>query len=66
MIFEPETQQQASLPRVSAVATYSKGFACSAGPGIVLLFEKSEEREGYKESREIRVGVRDRCILQLV
>ncbi|XP_054836556.1 cilia- and flagella-associated protein 57 [Eublepharis macularius] len=60
LIFEPETQQQASLPRISAVATYSKGFACSAGPGIVLLFEKSEEKEGYRESREIRIP-QDQC-----
>ncbi|XP_042299839.1 cilia- and flagella-associated protein 57-like, partial [Sceloporus undulatus] len=54
MVCEGEAQQQTSLPRVSAVAAYSKGFACAAGPGIVLLFEKSEEKEGYRESREIR------------
>ncbi|XP_066480345.1 cilia- and flagella-associated protein 57 isoform X2 [Tiliqua scincoides] len=54
-ICESEIQQQASLPRVSCIAAYSKGFACSAGPGIILLFEKSEEREGYRESREIRI-----------
>ncbi|KAL7985186.1 hypothetical protein Chor_003756 [Crotalus horridus] len=54
VVSETEGQQQASLPRVSAIAAYSKGFACSAGPGIVLLFEKSDEKDGYRESREIR------------
>ncbi|XP_007432730.1 cilia- and flagella-associated protein 57, partial [Python bivittatus] len=60
VICDTEGQQQASLPQVSAVAAYSKGFACSAGPGIVLLFEKSDEKEGYRESREIRIP-QDQC-----
>ena len=49
------SHHQLSLPQVSAIAAYSKGFACSAGPGRVLLFEKMEEKEFYRESREIRV-----------
>lgn len=44
-----------SAPQVFAIAAYSKGFACSAGPGRVLLFEKVEEKDVYRESREIRV-----------
>uniref|UniRef100_A0A8C6VLZ3 Cilia and flagella associated protein 57 n=1 Tax=Naja naja TaxID=35670 RepID=A0A8C6VLZ3_NAJNA len=59
-VSEAEGQQHASLPRVSAIAAYSKGFACSAGPGIVLLFEKSDEKDGYRESREIRIS-QDPC-----
>ncbi|XP_074859320.1 cilia- and flagella-associated protein 57 [Carettochelys insculpta] len=55
MLCEDVSQQQASLPQVSAIAAYSKGFACSAGPGVVLLFEKTEEKEGYRENREIRI-----------
>ncbi|XP_043347269.1 cilia- and flagella-associated protein 57 isoform X2 [Dermochelys coriacea] len=55
MLCEAVDQQQASLPQISAIAAYSKGFACSAGPGIVLLFEKTEEKEGYRENREIRI-----------
>lgn len=43
------------MPQVFAIAAYSKGFACSAGPGRVLLFEKVEEKDVYRESREIRV-----------
>ncbi|XP_071073611.1 cilia- and flagella-associated protein 57 isoform X2 [Dasypus novemcinctus] len=42
-----------SLPQVFAIAVYSKGFACSAGPGRVLLFEKMEDKDFYRESREI-------------
>ncbi|XP_017449297.1 cilia- and flagella-associated protein 57 isoform X3 [Rattus norvegicus] len=49
--------QQVVLPQVFAIAAYSKGFACSAGPGRVLLFEKVEEKDFYRESREIRIPV---------
>ncbi|XP_061307511.1 cilia- and flagella-associated protein 57 [Pezoporus flaviventris] len=45
--------QQDSLPQISAIAAYSKGFACSSSPGIVLLFEKTRGKELYKESQEI-------------
>ncbi|XP_050817064.1 cilia- and flagella-associated protein 57 isoform X2 [Gopherus flavomarginatus] len=55
MLCEAVGQQHASLPQISAIAGYSKGFACSAGPGVVLLFEKTEEKEGYRENREIRI-----------
>ncbi|XP_073936511.1 cilia- and flagella-associated protein 57 isoform X2 [Castor canadensis] len=48
---------QVSLPQVFAIATYSKGFACSAGPGRVLLFEKVEDKDFYRESREIRIPI---------
>uniref|UniRef100_A0A8C9LBG8 Cilia and flagella associated protein 57 n=1 Tax=Pavo cristatus TaxID=9049 RepID=A0A8C9LBG8_PAVCR len=44
---------QDSVPQISAVAAYSKGFACSSSPGVVLLFEKTNEKEVYKESQEI-------------
>lgn len=56
MVLEGDVPQQVSLPRISAIAVYSKGFACSAGSGVVLLFEKIEDKEGYREIREIRVG----------
>nr|XP_011762099.1 cilia- and flagella-associated protein 57 isoform X5 [Macaca nemestrina] len=48
------SHSQLSMPQVFAIAAYSKGFACSAGPGRVLLFEKMEEKDFYRESREIR------------
>ncbi|XP_051664411.1 cilia- and flagella-associated protein 57 isoform X2 [Manacus candei] len=45
--------QHSSLPQISAVAAYSKGFACSPSPGVVLLFEKTKGQEAYEESQEI-------------
>ncbi|NXV32406.1 CFA57 protein, partial [Rissa tridactyla] len=50
---EDNASQQDPLPQISAVAAYSKGFACSSSPGVVLLFEKTKEKEVYKESQEI-------------
>ncbi|NXL26795.1 CFA57 protein, partial [Glaucidium brasilianum] len=50
---EDNSSQKDSLPQISAVAAYSKGFACSSSPGVVLLFEKTKEKEVYKESQEI-------------
>ncbi|NXT29628.1 CFA57 protein, partial [Syrrhaptes paradoxus] len=50
---EDHGSQQDSMPRISAIAAYSKGFACSSSPGVVLLFEKTKEKEVYKESQEI-------------
>ncbi|XP_075280835.1 cilia- and flagella-associated protein 57 isoform X3 [Opisthocomus hoazin] len=50
---EDNGSQQNALPQISAVAAYSKGFACSSSPGVVLLFEKTKEKEIYKESQEI-------------
>ncbi|NXP45592.1 CFA57 protein, partial [Heliornis fulica] len=52
---ENNGSQQDFLPQISAVAAYSKGFACSPSPGVVLLFEKTKEKEVYKEIREIWV-----------
>lgn len=53
---EDNGSQQDSMPQISAVVAYSKGFACSSSPGVVLLFEKTKEKEVYKESQEIWVG----------
>ncbi|NXG56788.1 CFA57 protein, partial [Hemiprocne comata] len=50
---EDNSSQQDSLPQIYAIAAYSKGFACSSSPGVVLLFEKTKEKEIYKESQEI-------------
>ncbi|XP_064847950.1 cilia- and flagella-associated protein 57-like [Oncorhynchus masou masou] len=43
------------MPRITAITSYSKGFACSAGPGTVCLFEKTEEKDNYRKTREIRI-----------
>ncbi|XP_029288716.1 LOW QUALITY PROTEIN: cilia- and flagella-associated protein 57 [Cottoperca gobio] len=42
------------VPRVTAILSYSKGFACSLGSGTVCLFEKNKEGS-YRRSREIRI-----------
>ncbi|XP_068949908.1 cilia- and flagella-associated protein 57-like [Petaurus breviceps papuanus] len=54
-LFVEKTESQNLMPQVSAIAPYSKGFACSAGLGRVLLYEKMEEKDAYRESREIRI-----------
>lgn len=54
-VMTASSHSQLTLPQVFAVAAYSKGFACSAGPGRVLLFEKMEDKDFYHESKEIRV-----------
>ncbi|KAM5248101.1 cilia- and flagella-associated protein 57 [Ctenodactylus gundi] len=54
-------QNHSSMPQVFAIAIYSKGFACSAGPGRVLLFEKIEEKDAYRESREIQIPLEPQC-----
>jgi len=39
---------------VTAVVTFSKGFACACGQSVVHLFEKSDEKD-YRKTREIQV-----------
>ncbi|KAG7229689.1 hypothetical protein INR49_012736, partial [Caranx melampygus] len=39
---------------ITSILSYSKGFACSVGPGTVCLFEKTEE-DSYRKSREIQI-----------
>lgn len=45
-----------SVPSITAILSYSKGFACSRGPGTVFLFEQTDEN-GYRKTREIKVNV---------
>jgi len=40
---------------VSAIVAFSKGFACASGPGTVHIFEKSDDKEFYRKTREIQV-----------
>ncbi|XP_026915256.2 cilia- and flagella-associated protein 57 isoform X1 [Acinonyx jubatus] len=54
-VMKASNNSQLAMPQVFAIAAYSKGFACAAGPGRVLLFEKMEEKDIYRESREIRI-----------
>ncbi|TRY85109.1 hypothetical protein DNTS_023049 [Danionella cerebrum] len=42
-------------PQISSIVAYSNGFACSAGPGTVCLFERTENEEHYRRSKDIEV-----------
>ena len=42
-------------PQITAIVAYSKGFACASGPGLVYLFEKTDDKEFFKKAREIKI-----------
>ncbi|KAK3612310.1 hypothetical protein CHS0354_011028 [Potamilus streckersoni] len=42
-------------PQITAVVAYSKGFACACGPGMVHLYEKTDDKDFFKKSREILI-----------
>lgn len=44
-------------PSITALVAFSKGFACACGQSIVHLFEKSDDKESYRKTREIQVCV---------
>ena len=41
-------------PSVTAVVAFSKGFACACGYSVVHLFEKGDDKECYRKTREIQ------------
>lgn len=54
----PETDSsQELLPKVTSIVAFSKGFVCSGGAGFVHLFEKTDEKDIFKKTREIKVPV---------
>ncbi|KAF0035418.1 hypothetical protein F2P81_013176 [Scophthalmus maximus] len=48
-----DADEAPTASRITAILSYSKGFACSMGPGTVCLFEKTED--SYRKSREIKI-----------
>ncbi|XP_062849861.1 cilia- and flagella-associated protein 57 [Trichomycterus rosablanca] len=48
-------EEAESPPRITSIAAYSKGFVCSGGPGSVCLFEKTDEKDAYRKTKEIRI-----------
>ncbi|XP_069083885.1 cilia- and flagella-associated protein 57 [Pleurodeles waltl] len=48
--------------QVYAIVACSKGFICSAGPGTVFMFEKSEEKDVYRKCREIKIPQDPHCV----
>ncbi|XP_017350530.1 cilia- and flagella-associated protein 57 isoform X1 [Ictalurus punctatus] len=53
---------RASERCITAIAPFSKGFACAAAPGLVCLYEKIEEYS-YRKTSEIRIP-QDPCSSQ--
>ncbi|TSL47563.1 Cilia- and flagella-associated protein 57 [Bagarius yarrelli] len=47
----------APVASVTAVIRYSKGFACSAGLGLVYLYEKCKDSDYYRKVKAIRIPV---------
>jgi len=47
--------QNLGPPQITAIVAFSKGFACSCGPGTVAWFEKTDDREYFKKAREIKI-----------
>lgn len=43
--------------RIECIITYSKGFICSGGSGMLHLFEKTENKYLYKKTRAVSVWV---------
>lgn len=41
--------QDLGPPQITSIVAFSKGFACSCGPGTVAWFEKTDDREYFKK-----------------
>ena len=54
-INEAESTYLTRPPQITTIVAYSKGFACACGPGIVHLFEKTDDKDFFKKTREIKV-----------
>ncbi|KAK7162706.1 hypothetical protein R3I93_006907 [Phoxinus phoxinus] len=52
---QDSNEPSSALPRVTAVVGYSSRLICSAGPGTVCLFEKIEEEDQYKKTKDIKI-----------
>ncbi|XP_060897415.1 cilia- and flagella-associated protein 57 [Labrus mixtus] len=59
-IKDDDVDEGPDVPHITAIVSYSKGFACSFGPGTVCLFEKNED-EGYRRSSEIQIPPDPNC-----
>jgi len=42
--------------KITAIAAFSKGFACASGVGTVHLFEKGEDKDFYKKIRVVKIS----------
>uniref|UniRef100_A0A8C7KEZ8 Cilia and flagella associated protein 57 n=1 Tax=Oncorhynchus kisutch TaxID=8019 RepID=A0A8C7KEZ8_ONCKI len=55
-----DEESLSQFPRVTVITAYSKGFAYSAGPGTVCLFERTDDKDNYRKTRKIRIPP-DQC-----
>ncbi|KAJ8263127.1 hypothetical protein COCON_G00155840 [Conger conger] len=53
-IVEKKKEESTQHLQVTAITSYCNGFVCSAGPGLVYLFQKSNDKDIYRISREIQ------------
>ncbi|XP_058249353.1 cilia- and flagella-associated protein 57-like [Hemibagrus wyckioides] len=51
-----------TLPRITAITQYSRGFICSGRPGQVCLYEETTEKNDYRKTMEISIP-QDPCLL---
>ncbi|XP_041639690.1 cilia- and flagella-associated protein 57 [Cheilinus undulatus] len=49
-----DEEEDPSVAHITAIVSYSRGFACSFGPGTVYCFERNKDN-GYRKSREIQI-----------
>ena len=42
---------------VTAIVPYSKGFACALGPDTVYIYEKTDDKEFFRKTREVKVNL---------
>ncbi|KAF7711547.1 cilia- and flagella-associated protein 57-like isoform X1 [Silurus meridionalis] len=54
---ETDDSSSSLTEEVTAIQRYSKGFACSAGPGLVCLYNKSDQNDTYRKTVEIIISV---------
>lgn len=45
--------QNLGPPQITSIVAFSKGFACSCGPGTVAWFEKTDDKEYFKKVCDI-------------
>ncbi|XP_060758433.1 cilia- and flagella-associated protein 57-like [Neoarius graeffei] len=61
--YESETEKRvpfsllAQMPSVTGITKYSAGFACSAGTGLVCLYEQTDDKSSYRKTVEIMIPV---------
>ena len=48
-------ENEENTSQVSAIAAFTKGFACSGSGGSVHIFEKTNEKELYLKTKTIKV-----------